>query len=214
MDILLPPKSDESPKPAHVASFETYLGAINGLFLGADFYTDIRGDLHLNAASILAQDIGAAEHTRLEAAQVARDICTYTAERIALGRATTTVFEGQAEPDKAVATRGITLLEFDPRAKPTWQTIRPYVAHRLLEDLQHYRESLVDWQSPAAKQTIANIDQWKPIVRHVATETTYDVLVTDSPQLLPGVEVIALAHGVGGSKRFMQKPPANPFWGA
>lgn len=219
MNITLPPKSDAYPEPAHVASFETFTAGLN-TFLGADFSRQIDGSLHLNAASILARDIAFTEHTLGEASQVARDICTYTAERVAQGRATVLArplaFIVKDGVDEAAATEGITVEDLDLRAGPNWQSIRPYIAHRLVEDLQSYRDAHVDSTSTTSKRIIDNIDSWLPVVTAVAHETTQDIIVTDSPQLLPGVEVIALANASSDDehqgKQFREQlPKPNPY---
>ena len=182
------------PKPAHVASHEVYLTGLNSMYMGADFSQGLNGSLRLNAAPILANDIPPAKHNELEAAQVVRNVCTYTARRIELGMATTVgrpfIMQDGEQAGSTHALLPEEQAELGLQPGQSWTEIRQFVAQRLIRDLVDYRESIVD--TATATKARENVDGWLPILRQVSEEFGQEVFVTSGPQLLPGVEVIAL----------------------
>lgn len=182
------------PIPAHVASHEAYLASIDLGYLGADFSQGLDGSLRLNAAVVMAYDLPPSELSDLEAAQVARNICTYTARRIELGMATTfgkpfVLQDGEhANSTHALLPEERAELGLEP--DQTWVEIRKFVAERLVRDLGFYREELAE--KPRGSRQLENVDAWLPIVKQISEEFGQEVFVTNGPRLLPGVEVIAL----------------------
>ena len=189
-----PDQPPVGPKPAHIASHEVYLAGLDAQYLGADFSQGLNGSLRLNAATIIARDITRVGHTELEAAQVVRNICTYTARRIELGRATTTGLPFVTQAHEPMASTHALLAEERSELGlddgQTWVDIRKFVAERLIRDIADYHESLVDDSRTAQERD--NISSWLPTLRQVAEEMEQEVVVTSGPRLLPGVEVIAL----------------------
>lgn len=179
----------ELPKPPYVASFETYLAAIDVQFMGADFSENLLGETHMNAAIILGKDISVLGHDDREAAQVVRDICNYTAKRIEQGRALAISAPFRTQHGAMHSTHSLAAEDLGEPQASTWLDLRQSVAQRLVDDLEGYWEEHAD--NPRSQDIRSNISDWLSFARQIADEFGREIIVTEGPRLLPGVRFIA-----------------------